>query len=615
MSILPHRFQIWSRRSRRLLVVETDIFVLRAAVARARGQDLFIERLTESRAGDNAAALAEALAQLRTPSRPLPRRAVLLTPEAFPAVLELPVPPDKPRPQVQMQELIHWEMEAHLAQDVAASRRIGDILVGRGYLTADQVQGILLELEQRKRDTQTRQPGDRRTVTRFGEIAVEWGLIQREHLDECLALQERIQTVEDNHCYSWSAPVFSTPSSTGKYPWRVCCVNRNIRQRWAEIFQRQALDLEGIYPLIGSSAAALPEPLADPSVVVLDLQAGLLGTTKLRDGQAASIQIHHAVGPTPPSDKIFLDLLGTEDKSAIWLAGRGPRVKALAADLTHLLNREVRLIPVSAAKEVRQTVSEEALAGMAGAARNALRLAGAARTLPVPARDPAPPLWQRPLTYALAAAAALLLMIGSLEWFLGRMKEQAREAKEFVESEEQTVREQLEEIREREAEERRLQAEKKELESGVKRAEASPSKPRRELEEARQQRLKLQAEVAERLQKALTETKHLHTATEKTLPRRADLVPALLSALATVTSKPDIAQNISVDRITDAGAEDIRIVAWALSEASAQRFAQELGVVLQPWNLRVGDPHIRADKGRLGLPGYIVELPVGRTPP
>jgi len=528
--------RISAKRPRRLLAVESDGFSLRAAVVSTERNGVVVERVAESREADMAAALDEVIRHLRSQDAELPRRAILLTAEAIPAILELPVHPRRPRPAAQMQELIRWELEPHLAQQVS-SRPIGSILIGRGYLSYDQTRQVLQELERRKGAAATAS----RSSRQFGQIAVELGFITAAQLQEALTIQERLQISDEATVCGWSPQPESSARNGKTYRWLVCGVSRRLRDGLVEIFSRQGLHLDGIYPLVGCSAAMLNGATLTSTAGVLEVQNGLLGYAGLAGGSVNEFRMAYTAGE-PLSSRMCLELIGKKTGS-IWLAGRSAGLEALSAELAAQLQQEPRRIPV----DVREGSSETAasLASLAGATRHALRLPGAARTVCVPARDPAPPLWERVAVWWVAAACALALLIGGLEVSLATGSK---------------------------TRERVLQ---------VKRLEQRVAGKHQELDELAKRRAFL----------------------EQQLPHRQTLMLGVLDALAGTVSEETV-----IDRLKETDREEIDLGGWALSEKAVQRFAQDLTMSVKPLGLSITDLNVRTQTGRLGLPGYAFTL-------
>ncbi|GIW79817.1 MAG: hypothetical protein KatS3mg105_1624 [Gemmatales bacterium] len=574
------------RPAARLLVVETDIFHLRAAIVHRRKDHAVVEKVAQARSAD----FGEALAEIRSSfaSVKMPKRAILLSPEVLPAILELPVDPAKPRPAAQMQELIRWEMESYLAQH-AMTRRIGDIAIGRGYLTADQVRTVLQHIERRKRDSMIRGPGDRRGLARFGEVAVELELLTRPQVEECLAIQERLQVPEEDHVYCWM-PVTEAASPSGQFRWLVSCVNRSVRESWADVFRQQRLHLQGIYPLIGNAAAALPDDACQRSASILEVQAGVIGASQVQGGCLTAQQVYYTSGRSATLET-YLDLLGTDSTGPVYLAGRHANLPAVGKELRSLLQREVSTIPLNVDDA---TANAESLAGIVGAARHAFGLVEKRSAPALPVQDPPPPLWQQPRMRWLAAAAALAFCMLVGEWFLARWKKAITADHPVLAQLDARVR-QNQQIAN--------------LAKKGKNAEELLAKAKKELADKRRLRAALENEVIRRLVAERDRLRQLRHTLENRLARRTQFVSDVLQALGRATT-----DEVVINNIKDSGNDELHIQAWSLSEAAGQQFAERFADRLQPWHLVITDVQIRSQRGRLGLEGFGIDLKLGYRP-
>ncbi|MGE3809156.1 MAG: hypothetical protein AB7K24_31210, partial [Gemmataceae bacterium] len=550
---------------------------------------LVVERMAISRSIDSVKALHEAIAQLQPVE--LPGRAIVVTPEVIPAVLELPVDPAKPRAAAQMLDLVRWEMETYLAQ-YAPARQIGDILIGRGHLTADQVREVLQEVEKRKRDSLiSRTPGDRRTVSRFGDTAVELGLIERAQLEECLNLQESMHAGEEDYCYSYAGQP-GAPGAEGRHPWLVACVHRAVRDRWEQAFGQEKLRLDGLYPLVGTASAAMPEENARGSSGILELQAGLVAATRVQDGVVVGMQIHYTAGRSPGVNT-YVDLLGHDARGPIWLAGRHAHLRNLPRELPELLHRETDFIQMPIESASPETRGNQA--AMLGAYASATGRAGAKRALGVPARDPAPPLWQRPQMHVAAVVSALVLLVGSVEMSLAKWKKRLETDK--------PVLDQL-------AQRKRLAEDAKAKLARAKQIQADITKSNKELELARADADHFEGALHRKVFEEWRKANLRRICLEKEVPRRGKLVPAMLDAMA-----KSAGGDVAVEKIVEKDIDEISVFAWSLDETSAQRFAQALEKTLAPWEMGVVGVHLRSAKGRLDLEGFEFEIKLGRLPP
>lgn len=560
-------------RPRRLLGVEIDGFSLRAAIIRAEGKKVLFESVAGSNDADPQAALAEAGKRLRQAGFELPKDAILLVPTVIPALLELPVTPARPRPYAQMQEMIRWELEPFFVQRVGAWK-LGDIMVWRGYLREDQLEQIKLELERRKVEKH-HHLGGLSVSALFGEVAVELGFITTEQRDECLKIQQQFQIAEDEMVCGWSPQPSAPPMSIGagkdhakgpdKYPWLVCGMSRGERSRWISLFKRFGLELKGIYPLVGCSAAALNGTLT-PASAMIEIRAGMIGCMRLLGERVAGLQLYYTAGHTI-SEEAHLSWISNKTDT-LYISGEESRVRPLSETLTSIRQQETRSILVEVEpSSLPEGVTTAALSGILGAARHMLRLPGRSRAVSVPAYDPGPPFWQRISVWWISAGIALILIIGLIELYLGfRMNEVRARQTEGLNV---------------------LNALEKEVSEIKDRSEAAK---------------KLKEVLLER-RKELDEAARRRAFLEKELPARASRVLSLLEDIASTLPADMIIRRIE-------GKEDgeIFIIGWGISEKGIQRFAEQLAKGIWPLGLRMASLDVKMEKGRLGLPGHAVEV-------
>jgi hypothetical protein len=128
-------------KSSELLVCETDGFSLRAAVVKRNGIRVDVIHHVQSELSDMAEAIKDIVSQLESKGWK-GKETILLSPAVLSTLVELPVDPKKPRPLAQMQELVRWEVEPLLMQHTT-QWTVGHLLVGQGYMSADQAQTVM----------------------------------------------------------------------------------------------------------------------------------------------------------------------------------------------------------------------------------------------------------------------------------------------------------------------------------------------------------------------------------------------------------------------------------------------------------------------------------------
>lgn len=568
--IIPKIEGFWSR-PKRLLAVEIDGFGLRAALMRTGGRKVVFECVTSSQSADPALALAEAKRKLMQSGREIPKNSILLTPAVIPAVLELPVAPNKPRPYAQMQEMIRWELEPFFVHRVGVWK-LGDILVSRGYLTGDQLQQIKLDLERRKEDKHHHFAGIS-TSTLFGEVAIELGFITPDQRDECLAIQQQFHISDDEMICGWSPQFPPSSKDSGKdgvkgeekYPWLVCGMSRAERSRWIALFKRVGFELQGIYPLVGCSAAALNGNLT-PSSAMIEIRAGIMGCMRLTGERVVSLQLYYTAGQ-PLSEQA--PLTGVSSKTdTLYLSGEDHSIRSISETLSAIGQQETRSIPVEVEHSpLLSEISPAALSGMLGAARHRLGLWGGGRAVSVPIYDPGPPLRQRVTVWWISAGMAFILIIGALELSLSlRMSSirtghtEALHAISALEKEESAIKE-------------------------------------------RAERVKKLKENLLALQKETDDLARQRAYLERELPTRPERILSFLDLVSDA-----LPAEMVINRFAEREGGEILIMGWAMSEKAVQRFVERLAAATVPLELKMVGLDVSAEKGRRGLSGHSVEI-------
>lgn len=217
------------------LLLTWDVGSMDAVLMHAGKGEATLLGSASSRQGRFAAALDEVMAQLATATPVRPKRVALAARHVLPAVIDLPVQPDKPRRPEQMRELIQADLEPVLAE-FGSLWSMGALLQARGYLSPADRERITME-EAIRRQSRSNQ-------LRYGEIAIELELIERDALDECLDQQAALQNLEASVMAGWRGRI------EDKHPlWLVCGVGQATYNEWREALSRRGLQLAATLPL------------------------------------------------------------------------------------------------------------------------------------------------------------------------------------------------------------------------------------------------------------------------------------------------------------------------------------------------------------------------------
>ncbi len=427
-----------------LLVFQTGSFGLRCALARKSKSGVQFGAVVESSRVDFTQAIADVLGQLKAHQRMLPKKAILLTPSVISAVVELPVSPLRPRSDEEMQELIRWELEGAVSQQ-NKQWLIGAMLVERGYLTQQQRDELVAELQLRQ--SQASDSGIGAGLIRFGELAIELGYIEREQLDECFALQAKLVSVDDDLVYGWQAEeqaddqrlsdealLSKEEDSNSAHPWLVCGMSKTIRRRWLGAFALNGIRVEAFYPALGSSFAVLAntaEARLDEQLLLEVHQEQLVAIT----GSARAVRrievAERQPGELRPEE--LNDVLGQlpENHNVIYLNLQGQSHEALLFALeTGFRDREFIQLHYPQGVGVVTNLQLDALTGMVGAAEHFLGVVAAPALSWIPTRDAEPSLIKKltqPRVLKTAAAVVLgVAMIGADGWMYWNWDKQSQ---------------------------------------------------------------------------------------------------------------------------------------------------------------------------------------------
>lgn len=537
------------RRPRSVLACLYDGVRFRADIVTRKGGIAETVATAESSSVEPNAALAEALSRLSAQNHTLPKEACLVTPQVSVALLDLPVDPDRRRPHAQMQELVRWEMEAVAGQQ-AAFARIGRLLEGRGYMTAEQRADIVAE-----QAAAAAERGGKRA--RFGDLAFEAGYVTREQIDECLRIQETLLVIDDDVASAWVPQRIADEDGVERTAWYAASVARTVRLTWDDAFRGNGLALRGLYPVSGTLLATLESPSGEEGEkLLIELFDGGVVVTRA-DGPTVTDMRAEPEPPAPVEDALaaIVQEEGLDPAADIWLSARD---ETLAGRLSDTLGRAVDRVP-------------DGIDAVGGAAVHALGAGAETLAVAVESRDPPPPIWRNADVVRVAVAVVVVLFLVLTEGFL---QYRITSAKTHLATLETQFDEQI-------RMNRQLKAVLRESQSF----------------ETRVADLRSQVEaVDEELAKV-----------EQVLIWRQQLVPDVLRALRESVNNEVVLSDISE---TATGSGVFNVSGWALRDTSAQLFINRLDKVLGNVNMMVTDESVAGGTGPLDLSGYKVDLTI-----
>ncbi|MDR0672959.1 MAG: hypothetical protein LBF93_04700 [Zoogloeaceae bacterium] len=552
-----------------LLLLVWDVDRLSATAAWRLGGAWRFSEVSSSRLADFAPALDEALDGLRAIGIRPPRRCYLAARFIAPARVDVPVDPAKPRPFMQMRELVHAEMEPAISE-AGALWTIGAVLAARGLIGLEDRDRIALELALRREQSNA--------PIYFGQVACDLGLIGKEDLQAALHLQEKLQTLESALACGWTGYA----SEPGEPPvWLASASGLALWSRFEVACKRRRLKLLGGLP-IAWSVSEVAGDTAGRAPVRLEPE----GWTDERKHSRIALEIH--------AEEVAAVLRHRGRVVAARAEGRMER--ALAVDWLLRLVADWRAGGVAALEIVCFAPGDEAAAKAllddfgrqwgqapqwrgADAARRGLLeyLAGRyrARAEPLPLirfGEPPKPVWRRAGFWHLLLPLVVAGICAGVE-IRQRMAIEAIQTR-FDLAELEMARQ------------RKLT----QLEADAMRV---AKQERGELEAARKQIAQLLPEN-ERLQAIENVTNRL---------------PRLLRTLAANISD-DLVLDVVRNSKSGGNTEDVMVIGWTDDYSSGQAFALRVHEALAVAGLgySVAQTDLRAGTGREGRPGYFVSF-------
>lgn len=545
----------------RLLAIASDGCTATAAVVRAvDGARLEIEAVATSRALKIEAVAEELLAGLRAQDVGVPKQAIVLTAGMMPAVLELPVAANKPLSAGQMLEMIRWELEPLFAQQIGLWFT-GSLLFGRGYLS-DAHRLALLEAHQAVQSA-SRAQGGRLAAARIGELAIEKGYVSREQVEECLALQEELQMTDADMLIGWHGEAVGLAPGAGQSAWLCAAIAPAMRTRWVDALERLGLRLLWLYPLAGASA-----PLAALSQLPAGLELHrLLGLGyRLKDGALAAMNYRQFTAKALSASEalaLISPLLRPDDRQLGVYPGGGWET-SVAGQLHADLKRDIATLDKQVLTWPEDCAASPAMLGaLAGGAAHALGLAPSASAVHLPGSPLPPPLYRRPLVWAGASAALVLIAMGGFE------------LSQFADRRALTAEQQELYRRQNALDEAKIE---------VERAVNADAEARKELASAQEELASLD------LQKRFY---------ERILGQRGPFMESLLEALI-----ERVNDELLLESVAETGWQQVEVQGFSLNAEAVYRYARAVAKALDAFGVKLGDLNTGEAQGPLDLMGY-----------
>lgn len=530
------------------LLLVCDIGGVDAAIVIGDDQAASLVDEAASRQADFAAALAEVVGELRGRGHKIPKRVALAASHCRPLVADLPVDPGKPRPAPQMRELLRGEAEAALAE-FGGLWTIGALLQARSHLSADDRQRVVLEESVRRQE--------RRTPLRYGETALELGLIERAQLNESLELQEALQHVDAQWLAGWKGRI-----DDGQKHWLASALSGHRHRQWRAALAQRGLRLEAVLPLAWLCSAT---PAGDDAQVIsIEVHAEDVHAVARRNGHVVAARSDARLERPLQSDWLLrlVEDWSLEARSRIEIVCRDAAdqeaARGAAAELELASGHPARVVDANQARATLwHTLAHEA------------RVAPAAQRLPhLTTRELRGAPWKNPDLRRVAALVALVALLAASE---GKQRYRLH-----------TLRQDIAERTRKENETKRLAQMEMKINSATRQVGKDLEKLRAELEPLVNTRTRLEAIVVMR--------QHL---------------PDLMQMLARAIGDDAVLEKVGNSKSGN-DAASIRVEAWSGSYTGAQAFVNRVAEQTQTLDYGVAQTEINEARGRSNKIGYRV---------
>ncbi|MBC8412809.1 MAG: hypothetical protein ISR96_02145 [Nitrospira sp.] len=556
-NILKHVSLLTKRKKKRLLALEANGFGLKAMIITKKGESLRVEGTAETRSVVARQALEQVMSQLKQAGLSLPKEAVLVCAGAVPALLKLPVPQGKKIAPGQIEELVRWEMD-ELTQDLALPPNIGWVMIARGHIDAIQRDQILDTLD--KQESYAGRHGGT-LPARFGEIAIEKGFIDREQLEDCLAIQERLHLLEDSLNCGWSDSTTTAGSQPGL---TLCCaIHETIGREWLQALRNSEIRLERIYPEALTSAALLP--LSPAAQCLVEIEQGHITVSSIEQGEITQSAYRRTCNISV-SEEDLAELCRpvlTADMEAMVITGSHPNKEYLGTALAQRMNRKVLPLSLNGEFDCTLLSQKESWYALLGSSRHYLGMSSHLLAPFLPGEPPLPAMHKRPMAWLNIATACLLVFIGFYEISHSRSMGKIMAETETLQGEVRTIARANEKMSNKSAEYQKLVAKRDAMEDKN------------------------------------TSLKHRKDAVERVFMHRQQVMTGFLEAIT--GSIPD---GVVLESIDEQEWFLFHIKGWALEQRHIDMFHQSLSRNIAEWNLYISESPSAAGRGWKDAEGY-----------
>ncbi len=551
--------------NRPLLVLLSDGFGLLATIVEDKQGEIRVVTSARSRLIDPVESLVEVVGKLAVSYGKLPREAIMLHAHAIPSILELAIENVDALEKSKLQELVRWEMES-IFGDLVPHDNLGWLMIGLGFISEAQRDELVTILEQKNLASQKK--------SRIGEVAIEHGFINRNQLEECLKVQDKLQLQDQRIRCGWNS---IQPAK--QIQWLATAISSAIHESWVSAFQtissRASLGrtkLKVFYPFIGSSATQFPDVYSGEEVYVLELHRPYLVLLRYLDGHVTLCLTLECSNDTPQLDDVetLISNADIPDNQNIHVLVSSPERNSL--------RNELKAISQYSFTQLERELSPPSNLPGDVSTPEALMIGGATvdymnqnhqLIVPVEGQEPPPPIYRQPVARVAGVLLAFICLIGSIEAIFAyrTIKANAKLA---------TIKEK---VQRQEVVESDLRASRK--------------------AQARLDQLQVE------YNSLLAEKKLI----ESVLVTRQNFTAEFLDILTR-----NLNDNLLINSITEAEWNKFVIEGWSFDQPSIDYFSRGLSRDLEAWNMIITENPSNLGRNSSGYSGYTFKFVIQKQP-
>jgi len=258
-----------SIKQKELLVIETDLLSVRCAVVE-NSNSPSIRIMVEEISTDVEEALALCIMRLKNEKIKIPKKAVLITPEAIPALVKVPV--DETTPQSESNDMIRWEMNNEL-EAYTMPPHIEAMMISQGLYND--------ELKQKIEEHYQTFGGISHPP--FIDIAMQAGILDEDSREQLEHKQDAWPAITENYSCNW----IENDAKSQLVAW----LDDSRRDFWFEHLQTYNIQLHAIFPAATAALSALPATEGKEKLVLLAGTVGLITTITVYKDKIQSIDV------------------------------------------------------------------------------------------------------------------------------------------------------------------------------------------------------------------------------------------------------------------------------------------------------------------------------------